>query len=71
MSSDFYWHSFSDLLHMLKCLFLMRVQVPGRTCHVIGGAQCKMKMQGPLFKNCAEFQGSHGRALKQEQATSG
>lgn len=51
--------------------FLMRVQVPGRTCHVIGGAQYKMKMQGPLFKNCAEFQGSHGRALKQEQATSG
>lgn len=29
-----------------------RAQTPGRTSYRIGGAQGKMKMQNPFFKNC-------------------
>lgn len=41
-----------------------------RTGYVIYGAQCRMKVQGPIFKSCSEYQSSDSRALNKYCALS-
>ena len=48
-----------NLWPRLFCLFLSW----SRTSYIICRAQCQMKTQSPLFKNCWEFQDGDSRAL--------
>lgn len=48
----------------------MGFKVLGRTSYILCGAQCKMKTQGPLFRNYEELRDGHWRPLKQVQASS-